>query len=118
MSSKNYGSRTCGKPYVQKIKLNNNKRTRRKPSKLICTDCEESNDYIKLLSSKVSRIEEIVDNFMNLPKNKTENKLSIFNAKFSLNNVPCELEYDLSNFTLENLQKLVIFTTPNCKPNN
>ncbi|PKC14870.1 hypothetical protein RhiirA5_495028 [Rhizophagus irregularis] len=117
MSSKNYGSRTCGKPYVQKIKLNNNKRTRRKPSKL-CSDCEETNDYIKLLSSKVSRIEKIVDNFKNLPKNKTENKLSVFNAKFSLNNVPCEMEYDLSNFTLENLQKLVIFTTQNCKPKN
>ena len=32
-----------------------------------------------------------------------------------LNNMPCELlEYDLSKFTLENLQKFVIFTTQNC----
>ncbi|GBC00961.1 hypothetical protein RclHR1_04010008 [Rhizophagus clarus] len=114
MSSKPYESRAY-KPYVQKIKLsNNNKRTRRKPSKL-CPDCKDANDYIELLSSKVSKIEEIVDNFKNLPKNKTNNKLSLFNAKFSLNNIPCELEYDLSNFTLENLQKLVISTTSNCK---
>jgi hypothetical protein len=113
-SKKNYESRTCT-PLVQKIKLsNNNKRTRRKPSKP-CPDCKEANDYIKLLSNKVGRIEEIVDNFKNLPRNKPDNKLSMFNAKFSIDNVPCELEYDLSNFTLENLQKLAIFTTPNCK---
>ena len=43
--------------------------------------------------------------------NIKNNKFSMFNAKFTLNNVPCELEYDLSKFNLENLQKLVIFTT-------
>ncbi|CAB5383270.1 hypothetical protein RhiirA5_432277 [Rhizophagus irregularis] len=32
--------------------------------------------------------------------------------------VPCEMEYDSSKFTLENLQKLVIFTTQNCDNNN
>jgi hypothetical protein len=26
----------------------------------------------------------------------------------------CKVEYNLSKFTLENLQKLVIFTTQNC----
>ncbi|EXX67503.1 uncharacterized protein OCT59_002997 [Rhizophagus irregularis] len=48
------------------------------------------------------------------------NKISIFRAKFTLNSVPCELEYDLSRFTLENLQKLADFATQNCnnKKNN
>ncbi|GBB96783.1 hypothetical protein RclHR1_28300002 [Rhizophagus clarus] len=109
MSSKNYKTRTY-MPYVQKIKLS----AKRKPSK-ICPDCKDINDCIKLLSSKVSRIEEIVDNLKNLPKNKTDNsKFSRFNVKFALNNIPCEFEYDLSNFSLESLQQLVIFTT-NCK---
>jgi len=64
----------------------------------------------------VSKIEEIVDNFKNVQKKRTD-KLSMFNTKFSLNEIPCELEYDLSKFTLENLQKLVIFTTKDCTSN-
>ena len=84
----------------------------------MCPDCKETKDCIKLISSKVNRIEEIVNNFdANLPKWET-NQFAIFKAKFTLNNIPCELEYDLSNFTLENLQKLVMFTTQNCNNNN
>jgi hypothetical protein len=110
MSSKSQPLRTCGAPYVQKINLNNpNGRTRRKPPK-ICNNCTETNDYVNLFSKKVNKIEEIVDNFKNHPKKKPV-KISIFNTKFTLNNVPCELEYDLSNFTLENLHKLANFTT-------
>ena len=41
-----------------------------------------------------------------------------FGANFTLNNVPCELEYNLSKFTFENLQKLVIATTQNYNNNN
>ncbi|CAB4481375.1 unnamed protein product [Rhizophagus irregularis] len=91
MSSKNnYEQRTS---YVQRFNLSNmsNMRTRRKPQKL-CPDCKETNDCVKLLSNKVN--------------------------KFILNNVPCELEYDLSKFTLENLQKLVNFAIPNHNNNN
>ncbi|RIA95197.1 hypothetical protein C1645_817042 [Glomus cerebriforme] len=36
-------------------------------------------------------------------------------AKFTLNNVPCELEYNLSDFSLEDLQKLAIFSCNNNK---
>ncbi|GBB98760.1 hypothetical protein RclHR1_03310001 [Rhizophagus clarus] len=101
----------------QKIDLgNNNKRTRNK--KKLCPDCRDTNDYVNLFSNKISKIEEIVDEFRtNLSSRKT-NKFSTFNAKFTLNNVPCELEYNLSQFTLEDLQKLVIFTTPNRNNNN
>ncbi|CAB4390498.1 hypothetical protein RhiirA5_360192 [Rhizophagus irregularis] len=118
MSSRNYGSRTGRAPYVQKIKLcnNNNKITTRKPTKL-CSKCREAKDCVSLFSSKVNRIEEIVNNCHKHSKKKIE-QISKFNTKFSLNNVPCELEYDLSNFTLENLQKLAIFTTQNCGNNN
>ena len=35
---------------------------RRKPSKL-CPDCKETSDLVKLLLSKISSIEKIVDNF-------------------------------------------------------
>ncbi|RIA95181.1 hypothetical protein C1645_817027 [Glomus cerebriforme] len=116
-SKKNYEQRTRGTPYVQKINLSdNNKRIRRNPPKL-CPDCKETNDCVKSLSNRVNKIEEIVDNLKNLPKKKPE-KLSIFHAKFTLNNIPCELEYDLSNFSLENLHKLVIFTTQNCNSKN
>ena len=98
MSSKNYEQKPRGVPYyVQKINLgNNNRRSRRRPPKL-CLDCKETKDCIKLISSKVNRIEEIVNNFdANLPKWET-NRFAKFNAKFTLNNIPCEL------------QKLVIF---------
>jgi hypothetical protein len=104
-------------PYVQKIVLNsNNKRIRRKPPKL-CPDCKETSDCVKTVSSKINKIEEIVNNFpTNLPKKNQQ--FSTFNAKFTLNNVPCEVEYDLSKFSLDNLQKLVIFTTQNCYNSN
>ncbi|RIA95168.1 hypothetical protein C1645_817006 [Glomus cerebriforme] len=118
MSSKREELRKRDSPYryVQKFNLsNNNKRIKRR--NLVCLDCKETNDCISLFSNKVNKIEEIVNDFhKNIPKKKTE--FSIFNAKFTLNNVPCELEYDLSKFTLENLQKLVIFTTQNCNNNN
>src|SRR6266516_2231649 len=118
MSSKNNYEQTRRTPYVQKINLsNNNMRTRRKPPKL-CPDCKETNDCIKLFSNKVNKIEETVNNFYKNLRKKETRQVSIFNAKFTLNNIPCELEYDLSNFTLENLQKLVIFTTQNCNNNN
>jgi hypothetical protein len=116
MSCKQRTRRT--QPYeVQKICLNSNRRIRRKPPKL-CPDCKETNDCVKLLSDKLNRIEEQVDNFPKTFPKKVSNKFSVFNAKFTLNNVPCELEYDLSKFTFENLQKLAIATTQNCNNNN
>ncbi|GES95471.1 hypothetical protein GLOIN_2v1779544 [Rhizophagus clarus] len=90
------------------------RRTRRKYSKS-CSDCKDTIDYINLLSNKVNRIEEIINNFKNRPRKKPG--LSIFNAKFTLNNIPCELEYDLSNFALDELQKLARFTTQNFNNN-
>ncbi|CAG8629447.1 hypothetical protein GLOIN_2v1820257 [Rhizophagus irregularis DAOM 181602=DAOM 197198] len=89
------------KPY-KKIRLDSGgKRIKKKPPKH-CQNCKETNDCVKLFLNKINRLEEIVDNFRkNLPK-KT-NKISIFCAKFTLNSVHCELEYDLSCFTLENL---------------
>ena len=114
MSSKDYEPRT--NKYVRKISLSNNYRRIKRKSQKPCPACKETNDCIKLLSNKVSKIEEIVDNFKNVQKKRTD-KLSMFNMKFSLNDVPCELEYDLSKFTLENLQKLVVFTTKDCIPN-
>ena len=111
-SSRNYEQKARMVPYVRKIQLtnNNNRQSRRKPPKL-CPDCKDTNNCVKLLSSKVNRIEEIVNDFhKNLPRQKVEN-FSLYSAKFTVNNVPCELEYDLSNFTLEELQKLVNFTT-------
>ncbi|RIA95171.1 hypothetical protein C1645_817010 [Glomus cerebriforme] len=113
-----YKIRTRGTPpYVQKIVLDNNtKQVRRKPPKL-CPDCKETNDSVKLVSNKINKIENIVNNFYkNYPKKNTQ--FSLFKAKFTLNNVPCELEYDLSKFTLENLQKLVVSTTPNHNNNS
>ena len=107
MSSNNYDQRS----YIQKINLDNNsRRTRSKPPKL-CPYCKETSNCVKLFSNKVNKIEEIVDGLKNLPQ-KTD-QFSIFKAKFTLNNVPCELEYNLSNFALEDLQKLVIFTPIN-----
>ncbi|PKY47374.1 hypothetical protein RhiirA4_543916 [Rhizophagus irregularis] len=99
MSSKNYGQKTCGTPpYVQKI-LFKNKIKKRKPPK-ICSDCKETSDSVKLSSSKVNRLEEVTNNFYENPiKKNKNNQFSIFNnAKFTLNNVSCELEYDLSKF--------------------
>ncbi|UZO16341.1 uncharacterized protein OCT59_007730 [Rhizophagus irregularis] len=87
---------------ISKIRLDSGgKRIKKKPPKH-CQNCKETNDCVKLFLNKINRLEEIVDNFRkNLPK-KT-NKISIFCAKFTLNSVHCELEYDLSCFTLENL---------------
>ncbi|GBB89648.1 hypothetical protein RclHR1_01640010 [Rhizophagus clarus] len=96
-------------PYIQKINLNNNKRIRRKPPNP-CPNCKETIDCVKLVSNEVDKIEEIINNFKNLQKKKSD-KLSIFKANFTLNNIPYELEYDLSNFTLDNLHKLVTVTT-------
>jgi hypothetical protein len=119
MSSKNYGQKTCEtQPYVQKIRLDNNacKIKKRKLPK-ICSDCKETSDSFKLFSGKINKLEEAIDNFY---KNtiKKNDQFSIFYAKFILNNVPCELEYDLSKFSLENLHKLVICTTQNCINDN
>ena len=57
-----YKMRTRGTPPY--IVLGNSiaRRVGRKPPKL-CPDCKETNDFVKLLLSKISRIEEIVDNF-------------------------------------------------------
>ncbi|GES95503.1 hypothetical protein GLOIN_2v1648644 [Rhizophagus clarus] len=96
--------------YFQKLKLNNSKRVRKKPPKL-CPDCKDTSECIKTFSNKVSSIEESIDKFRNLPKRKID-KISKFNAKFKLNNIPCEVEYDLSRFTLESLQKLANFMIP------
>jgi hypothetical protein len=121
MSSKNYGQETRGSPpYVQKIRLDNNscKIKKRKPPK-VCPECKDTNDSVKLFSNKVNKIEEAIGNFYKHSLKKNENsQFSIFNAKFTLNNIPCELEYDLSKFSLENLQKLAIFTTQHCNNNN
>ncbi|SRR6266498_96195 len=112
MPSKNYEQKSRIIPYVRKFDLNNNRKT---PN--LCPDCKDTENQVKLISDKVNRIKEIVDNFYNrLPKKKSE-QLSIFNARFTLNNVPCELEYDLKNFTLEELQKLANFTTQNFNSN-
>lgn len=109
MSSKQRTRRT--QPYVQKINLgNNNKRIRKRPPNL-CPDCKETSDCVKLISDKINRVEEIVNNYDKNLQKRNENQFSIFNAKFTLNNVCCELEYDLSKFTLKNLQKLGIVTT-------
>src|SRR5436853_3760155 len=113
-----YKQKSRGLPYVQKIDFDNNsKRIRRKSSK-ICTECKETNDCVKLVSSKMDRIEEISSNFDKNFSIKNVAQFSKFNAKFTLNNIPCELEYNLTNFTLENLKKLVIITTQICNNNN
>ncbi|GBB89646.1 hypothetical protein RclHR1_01640008 [Rhizophagus clarus] len=105
-------------PYIQKINLDNSKRIRKKPPKP-CPDCKETIDCVKLISNKVDKIEEIINNFKNLHLQKKKSiKLSKFNAKFTLNNVPCEVEYDLPNFTVESLQKLLVITTQLYNPNS
>lgn len=58
---------------------------------------------------KQAKLKKIVDNFKNLPKNKTDDKLSMFHAKFSLNDVPCELEYDLSMFYIRSYKIMGYF---------
>ncbi len=89
MSSKNHEQKTRMTPYVRKASLNNNRRP--------CPDCKDTDNCVKSLSSKMNRIEEIVNNFYkNLPKNEASER---FNAN------------DLSNLTLEELQKLATFTT-------
>ncbi|PKY56957.1 hypothetical protein RhiirA4_477643 [Rhizophagus irregularis] len=99
MSSKNYGQKTCETPpYVQKIQFEN--KTKKSNPPKICSDCKETSDSVKLFSSKVNKLEEVIDNSYENPikKNKT-NQFCIFNnSKFTLNNVSCELEYDLSKF--------------------
>src|SRR5581483_10618890 len=84
MSSNKQRARGSSQPYVQKIDLGNNRRIRRKTPKL-CPECKETSNYIKLFSSKINKIEE-------LSPRKDTRKYSLFNAKFTLNNVPCELE--------------------------
>src|SRR5687768_4085170 len=108
MSCKKRTRRT--QPYeVPKISLDNsNRRVRRKPPKLCPGRNNETNDCV---NSKLNRIEELVDNFPKIyPKNDAKQS-SIFNVKFILNSVPCEVEYDLSKFTFENLQKLAFHTS-------
>jgi hypothetical protein len=121
MSSKNYEQDKRGTPpYVRKIRLDNNSHGIKKKKNLkVCPNCKEINDSVKHFSNKVNKIEEAIGNFYkhSLKKNKNS-QFSIFNAKFTLNNIPCELEYDLSKFSLENLQKLAIFTTQHCNNNN
>ncbi|CAB4481388.1 unnamed protein product [Rhizophagus irregularis] len=96
----------------QKIRIDSGgKRIKKKPPKH-CQNCKETNDCVKLFLNKTNRLEGIVGNFRKNPPKKT-NKISVFRAKFTLNSVPCELEYDLSCFTLESLQKLADFTTQN-----
>src|ERR1700743_2172851 len=105
MSSKNYGQETRGTPpYVQKIRLDNDacRIKKRKPPK-VCPDCKETNDSVKLFSSKVDKIEEAIGNFKKSLKKNNNRQSSVFNTKFRLNNVLCELEYDLAEFSLENL---------------
>ncbi|GBB98762.1 hypothetical protein RclHR1_03310003 [Rhizophagus clarus] len=117
MSSKNYGQESRGTPpYVQKIRLDNNAcRIRKRKSPKVCPDCKDTNDSVKLFSSKVDKIEETIGNFYKKSLKKNNNRqFSIFNTKFILNNIPCEFEYDLSEFSLEDLHKLAIFITQDC----
>ena len=110
-SSRNYEQKARMVPYVRKIQtINSDNRQSRRKSPKLCPDCKDTSNCVKLLSSKVNRIEEIVNDFYkNPPKPKVE-QFSLYNAKFTINNVPCELEYDLSKFTMDELQKLVNFT--------
>ncbi|CAI2168026.1 8403_t:CDS:1 [Funneliformis geosporum] len=118
MTSKSYEQKSRMRPYVRKFNLlENNRQTKKKPPKF-CPDCKETCNCVKLFSGKIHRIEEVVDNIYNgFPKKKAE-KYSIFNAKFSINDVPFELEYDLTNFTLEELQKLANWTIQDFNNNN
>ncbi|GBB83579.1 hypothetical protein RclHR1_10290001 [Rhizophagus clarus] len=104
MSSKNYESN-------RRINLSNDNSRKRTRRKLSCSDCKDTTDCVKLLSNKVTRVEEIINNFKNRDRLRKKPELSIFNAKFTLNNLPYDLEYDLSNFSLEYLLTLAKFTT-------
>ncbi|GBB83582.1 hypothetical protein RclHR1_10290004 [Rhizophagus clarus] len=107
--------RTHGTPYqVHKINLSNDNRKARRKSPKYCSDCKETDDCIKLFSNKLDRIEEVVNDFHKKCSKRKIEKCSIFNVKLTLNNVPSELEYDLSNFPLEYLQTLANLTTQNC----
>ncbi|PKY27035.1 hypothetical protein RhiirB3_442591 [Rhizophagus irregularis] len=101
MPLKNYGQKTCGTPpYVQNICFENNACKIIKESKTpkVCSDCKEMSDSVKNHYNKANKTEEVIDDFYKNPIRKSKiNQFSIFNAKFILNNVPCELEYDLSN---------------------
>ncbi|PKC62811.1 hypothetical protein RhiirA1_464631 [Rhizophagus irregularis] len=80
-SKNNYEQRT---PHVQK-----------KPQNLP-PGCKETNDC--------NKIKEVIDNFHENPINQNKvNQFSIFNAKFTLNNVSSKLEDDLSKILSENL---------------
>ncbi|PKC53711.1 hypothetical protein RhiirA1_478711 [Rhizophagus irregularis] len=97
----NYGQKTRGTPsYVQNICFENNACKIIKESKppKICSDCKEMSDSVKLISSKANKTE-VIDDFYKNPIRKSKiNQFSIFNARFTLNNVSRELEYDLSKF--------------------
>jgi|tagenome__1003787_1003787.scaffolds.fasta_scaffold15994579_1 hypothetical protein len=58
----------------------------------LCPDYKNTKKCFMLFSSK-----SIVDNFYKDFSKKNAEKLSIFNAKLTLNNAPCELE---CNFTI------------------
>lgn len=98
-------------PYSQKVNLKDNSDKRKKLAFERCFSCKETNKAINFLASKVDRVEKIVKNLEDISsKNKTKNDFSKFSINFCLNNIPCELEYNLSSFSLENLQKLAVFT--------
>ncbi|CAG8483259.1 596_t:CDS:1 [Funneliformis caledonium] len=102
-------------PFIQKINLNNhnNGRISKRKTPNLCPDCKNTDHDAKLFSNRITRVEEIIDNFNERLQKKNPERFSIFNAKFTLNSVPCELEYDLASFSLEELQKLANFTTQN-----
>ncbi|CAB4389902.1 unnamed protein product [Rhizophagus irregularis] len=65
--------------------------TRRRPQKL----CPKE-------TNNLNKIEEVIDNFHENPvKQNKVNQFSIFNVKFTPNNIPCELEEELSKILLE-----------------
>ncbi|GES75972.1 hypothetical protein GLOIN_2v1779532 [Rhizophagus clarus] len=102
----------------QKTRLNSNSiRTRKKPPKP-CPDCKETKECVDFLSNKINRLEELVNNIHKILHKKNTKKISVFHSKFMLNGIPCELVYDLSYFSLVDLQKLANFTTENCNNKN
>ena len=111
MENSSHKRKSRGQPYVQKIRLgDNNEKTKRK----LCSDCRETKNCVKLISNKLDRIEDAVNNFdknLSDQNNAQSPQYSKFNARFTMNNVPCELEYNLTEFSLENLQTLVIVAT-------
>jgi hypothetical protein len=87
--------------YVQKINFDNNNRKIRKRPPKPCPGCKETSNCVKLIAGKVNKIEETIENFYKNHSKKGIGKFSIYSAKFTLNNVPCELEYDLTKFSME-----------------